>query len=208
MNTLLPDDFRLETKTPFKVVIAYDDVAMGVRAKHVFDSVARTMEPDCTPVLNIWKFSMLQMPELADSAVIEAAAANMIILALHEDNGVPQEARTWIENWLALRARAEGALVLLFDPAKNPSTAVMHTDFYLLDAGLRGNLDVFSHTDTDNYDNLDWLCVECNRLHVASRPQHPLADNPSDRMGKAGQNRTPIHVVISAPGVTRSIQVG
>jgi len=207
MNTLLPDASSFEARTPFKVVVAYDEVAMGVRAKHVLDSIQLTLEPECNFVVNLWKFSMFQVTELADSAVLHAVAAHLIILALREDNGVPQETRTWIETWLPHRASAVGALVLLFEPAKNSSPAVSPTQFYLLDVGQRGNLDVFALRDESNWDSLKWQCAQCNQFHAARQPKRPIFGPPADRLGKPVPNRAPLQVTISTPGATRTIQV-
>lgn len=208
MSTRLTEESASETTTAFNVVVAYDHVAMGARAKHVLDSVTRTLGPDCHPVVNIWKFNMLHLPELADSAVLEAVAAHMIILALCEDNGISPETKAWVETWLPRRASAAGALVLLFDPATNPTTAVSPAHFYLLDVGQRGNLDVFALRDESDWGDLRWVCGECNRIHAASPPRNPMFGPPSNRLGQLTPHRPPLHVTVSASGVMRTIQVG
>lgn len=208
MSTRLTNEFASETTTAFNVVVAYDNVAMGVRAKHVLDSVTQTLGPDCRPVVNIWKFNMLHLPELADSAVLEAVAAHMIILALCEDNGIPPETKAWVETWLPRRASTTGALILLFDPAVLSSTAVSPTHCYLLDVGQRGNLDVFALRDESDWGDLRWVCGECNQIHASAPPRNPMFSPTSSRRGQPAPNRSPLKVTVSAPGVTRTIQIG
>ena len=187
------------------MLAAYDEVAMGVRAKHVLDSITRTLEPECKIVVNLWKFSMLQQIELADSAVREAITANLIILALREHNGVPHETRAWIEIWLQRRAGAAGALILLIDPAQNSSTDVSPVHRHLFDVGERGKLDVFALREESDWDALRWGCAECNQFHRAGPPIRPLFSPPADRFEKPAPSRAPLHVTISTPSATRTI---
>lgn len=208
LSTRLPARFTTENTTAFNVVVAYDDVAMGVRAKHVLDSVTRTLEPDCYPVVNIWKFSMLHQPGLADSAVLEAVAAHMIILALCEDDGMSPETKAWIETWLLRRASTAGALILLLDPAANSSTDASPTHCYLLDVGKRGNLDVFALRDESDWEDLKWVCGECNQLRASSPRKKPRPGPSSNGLGQRVPHRHPLPITVSAPGVTRTIQVG
>ncbi|NBV23981.1 MAG: hypothetical protein EBS05_18945 [Proteobacteria bacterium] len=208
MNTHRSDDFSCLDKPAFNVLVAYDEVAMGVRAKHVLDSITRTLEAECKIVVNLWKFSMLQRVELADSAVLEAVVANLIILALREDNGVPKETKAWIETWLQRRAGAAGALVLVFDPAQNSSTAVSPIHRQLLEVGERGKLDVFALRDESDWDALRWGCAECNQFHVARPPTRPLFKSPADRLGKPAPCGTPLLAAIPPPVASRSISVG
>lgn len=177
-STGLAEEFASETTTTFNVVVAYDDVAMGVRAKHVLDFVTQTLGPDCHPVVNIWKFNMLNLPELADSAVLKAIVAHMIILALCEDNGIPPTTKTWIETWLPRRASATGALILLLNPAVLPATNISPTHGYFLDVGQRGKLDVFALRDESDWGDLRWVCGECNQIHAPSRPRNPCSTRP------------------------------
>ncbi len=184
-----------ELRTPFHVVVAYDDVPMGVRAKHVLDSIGRTLAPDCHLVVNIWKFSMLRLAELAESAVREAVAADMIILALREDNGVPHETKTWIEAWLQRRVNAAGALVLLFDPDNQPSVSARSAHAYLHGVGKRSHLDVFALSDEADWANLQWLCLECGRLGATATPKRTSRElAASEPMNQDDEHRLPFGV--------------
>ena len=148
------------------------------------------------------------MPALADGAADDAAAANLIILALREDNGVPPEVKAWIKTWLARRAGAEGALVLLLDPAKELSTIVTPTHFYLHDVARSGNLEVFVLRDEADEDNLNWLYRAGERPAEPGLPRHPLLGNSSIRTCGAGQqDRSAIRVRVCATSPGRSLQV-
>jgi hypothetical protein len=174
-----PDAPRLAAAAPFYVVVAYDEFAMGVRAKHLVEPIARLLKPDCELALNVWKFNMLRQPGLADNAVADAAAANMIILAFHEENrGVSEDISVWIEAWLVRRAAVAGALVLLIDPAPERPATVTPAHTYLHDVGRRGNLEVFALAGEECSDREECLCLECNRLRAAGKfllPIHPAA---------------------------------
>ncbi len=204
-----PDHSTPGSKTPFNVVVAYDDVPMGVRAKHVLDSIGRTLAPDCHLVVNIWKFSMLHLTELAESAVIEAVAADMIILALREDNGVPHETKTWIEAWLQRRASAAGALVLLFDPDNQPSVSARSAHAYLEGVGKRSNLDVFALSDEADWANLQWLCLECGRLGATATPKHSVgALAISDPTELDGENAPAFNHAAATAELAQAIRAG
>lgn len=160
---------NVEVSSRFNALIAHDDASigsMGIWARHVFASVTRHLEPGCQVGLEVWKFNTLQMPALAASAADDAVAANMIILAVREQNGVSHAVRKWIETWLVRRAGAEGTLLLLLEPAPNAPAADSPTRTYLREVGQRGNLTTLLLTDPEEQQLLSGAWQPRHRFHA------------------------------------------
>jgi hypothetical protein len=143
----------LEDKPVFNVAIAYEDFATGQRAHRLIASLARQIGAECEVFHNTWKFDVLRMPRLRQVAADDAAMADMVILALHEDYGVPQQIRAWIEEWLPQKNGKTTALVVLLDTVDELSDSIASTRTYFRDVARRGKMDLFLHTDA-NEDNV------------------------------------------------------
>ena len=87
---------------------------MGLWALDVFALLARKAGAD-VEALSLWRFDSFDRPERWEAAAAEAAAADIIIVALRQSRDVPLQVTSWIEEWTRCRKRHHGALVLLLD---------------------------------------------------------------------------------------------
>ena len=108
------DSFELNGTPEFRVLLAYQDFAAGLRAKEFFDRLVRDHGGLFRFICHLWKFDLLLAPGLEDQAVAEAAKADMIVIAAHDESVVPSTVKVWFERWLR-RSRIPGALVALVD---------------------------------------------------------------------------------------------
>jgi hypothetical protein len=142
----------LEDNSVFNVVIVYEDFASGQRAKGVLDSIARQqLDVDCEVIHNLWKFDVLRMPRLRKIAANDAAMADLIILALHEDYGVPAHIKAWIESWLPQKPGQAAAMVVLLDAEDELSDCIPFTRACLRDVARRGKMEFFIHTGSSDH---------------------------------------------------------
>jgi hypothetical protein len=70
----------LEARPEFNVVLAYDEIAGGMRAKECFDDLARLHGELFNFNCQLWNFEVIRKPELFEAAAQDAARAKMMLL--------------------------------------------------------------------------------------------------------------------------------
>ena len=144
-NPLLMDHFRLEAKTPFNVVIAYEDFAAARRAKRLYESLLRALGDELAFDLSLWRFEVLALPRLRDVATQQAAEANMLIVSTSTEGDLAREVKNWLEAGLKQRENFPTSLVALSggcSVADDSSPA--HVSLHAM--AFRFQLDFFAHT--------------------------------------------------------------
>ncbi len=94
-------------------VILYDETASGFRAKDLCDRLALGLAGDVELRVNVWRTDVLKNPIEATLALSEAAAADLVVLALRSTTLVSTLVRQWLEDWGAAQHVEEAALVVL-----------------------------------------------------------------------------------------------
>src|SRR5437867_3612515 len=92
-------NFQLKASYVFNVVVAYEDFVAGKRAKDTCDTIIRDLGPNYTFHFDLWKFDVLQVPQLREIAANDALDAHMIIIAAQGKDELPQALKDWIQNW-------------------------------------------------------------------------------------------------------------
>src|SRR6184192_3872335 len=132
----------MEAALPSQIVIVYDASTAGV--------CARTMR--LVGRLNLeshFNVSLCSFHELennigvSDRCTIHALAATTVIFAVSADAELPARILKWIENWLPLKKRNEGALALLLDPEPSSAIAKLPVCTLFLRMAQRAGLDFF-----------------------------------------------------------------
>jgi hypothetical protein len=135
----------LNDRPQLNVVIIYEDIAAGKRAKHFYDRVIREFVDECNFSLELWNFQMLAVPEIGNSAAKAAAQADFVILSIHRKAQLSVQTRDWIERWSGLITDSESALVALLDqPGMKRGTAASTLD-YLRKVADRKGISFYTH---------------------------------------------------------------
>src|SRR5258705_8049264 len=93
------------------VLIVYDSVRSGKRAKELYDRFGQQLAPDCELGLSVWSLSSLQLPTVARAAAYEAKSAALLIIAVDGDKTLPHTVKTCL-HWCARGVHtADGAIV-------------------------------------------------------------------------------------------------
>src|SRR6266853_3687116 len=93
------------------VLIVYDSVRSGKRAKELCDRLGQQLAPDRKLNFSVWSLCALQLPTLAQAAAREAEHATLLIVAVEGDKTLPRPVRNCLY-WCARGIRAaDGALV-------------------------------------------------------------------------------------------------
>lgn len=100
--------------TGLNVLVAYDNLVSGIRAKDLCDRLAQHFKPTCQLTLSFWSLSALRLPLLAQAAIDEAAQTDLLIVAVNGDATLPPPIKSWISrSTRKLRVHA-GAFVAQF----------------------------------------------------------------------------------------------
>ena len=89
------------------VLIVYDSVRSGKRAKELFDRLGQ----HCELNLSVWSSSALRLPALARAAAHEAERAILLVVAVSGDETLPRHVKTCLHCWVRAIHAAGGALV-------------------------------------------------------------------------------------------------
>jgi len=93
------------------VLIVYDTVRCGKRAKELCDRLGQQLAPGSELNLSVWSLSAPQLPTLARAVAHEAERAFLLIVALSGDQTLPQSIKNCLQ-WCASGIHtADGALV-------------------------------------------------------------------------------------------------
>lgn len=98
----------------------------------------------------VWLLSELRMPQLRAIAARDAAAADMLLVAVHHADSLPDELAAWLELWLAQKRKRTRLLVALFDPVYSGISLGLRAR--LEDVAKQGRLEFLVHTEESSED--------------------------------------------------------
>lgn len=117
---------------------------MGLQALQLYQRVAKRFGPEYRFQLDLWKFEALAVPSLGKHAADEAAAADLVIIAVNRDDRVPLDLRIWIEQWTQRRTGKDRALVLLSGHSSGSVDTAISMDAYLRDVASQNGMTFLS----------------------------------------------------------------
>jgi hypothetical protein len=132
----------------FKVVIVYEDVPTGRRAKLFYDKFIHELKNDCVFSLQLWSFQVLAIPEIRESAADSITQADFVILSLHGETGIPARMRQWIETWSSQISGRGPALIALVDKSMAQDGQNALTLTYLRGVAQTNRAAFFGHAFT------------------------------------------------------------
>src|SRR6266566_3399771 len=93
------------------VLIVYDSVRSGKRAKELCDRLGQQLAPDCKLNFSVWSLSALQLPTLAQAVASAAEHAALLIVAVNGDKTLPRSVKGCLHRCARAIHAADGALV-------------------------------------------------------------------------------------------------
>ena len=121
--------------TIVNIVLPYDDFETGKHAQEICGNLLRLLGGQCAFRSSSWKFDLLGHPKMQALATEEAAAANLVILAAPDRQGLPAEVKCWIQRWLLNRKNTRSALITLLCPPGDEPTR--HADYSFLERAVQ-----------------------------------------------------------------------
>lgn len=99
-----------------EVVIIYDDLEAAGRAKQSLEGLPAGGAPSPTFSTRLWKVELLENGFLREQAAKEAAAADIILLAVAAVCNLPASVKKWLQRWGECRTARPCAFCLLVGP--------------------------------------------------------------------------------------------
>ena len=123
---------ELSDRPTLKAVIIYEDRATGIRARSFYENLVYGLKGTYDLSLDLWRFQVLSIPRIGDSAAQVAAQADVVLLSLHGNAGLPPKIREWVETWSRLVADNKPALVVLADnTSSKTNVSLAHSSTFI-----------------------------------------------------------------------------
>jgi len=100
-----------------KATVIYDDFDFATRAAALLERVAVRVHEAIMWEVKPWRLDLLKQAALAETAVVEAADADLLVFALSQTHLPPAELLLWLEDWGG-RRRVEDTAVMLLTPGE------------------------------------------------------------------------------------------
>jgi len=98
-----------------KALIIYDDPTGATRATAALKRAAWRANVGADWDIKPWRTDALKLPSVADKALIEAADADLIVLAGAQAHSLPTWLEEWLRCWVIRRNIEDAALAVLDD---------------------------------------------------------------------------------------------
>ena len=126
-------------------VAAYEDSQTDARVNEFCRSLQLYLGEGCPLSKQLWLVNELRMPQLRAIAATEAAAADLVILAIHHTQALPTEVRQWIDLWIHEKRKRPVIVLALLDPSYRGDSACLKD--YLSDASAKGKVEFLSQAE-------------------------------------------------------------
>jgi len=97
-----------------KALIIYDDLTGATRAMAALKRAALRANVGADWDIKPWRTDALKFPSVADRALIEAADADLIVLAGPQAHSLPTWLEDWLRCWVIRRNIEDAALAVLY----------------------------------------------------------------------------------------------
>jgi len=132
-------------KPEFKIFVACENQAALGQVRRVGNQIEALCSEDFEVSSVFWNFALFRNEQLRARAVVEAAAAEVIVISLGGGDELPAHAQAWLEAWPA-RPRAGQAVVITLVGAEHGMQRRSQVAYLKEIAGSRG-LDFLSNQD-------------------------------------------------------------
>jgi hypothetical protein len=149
MHTTLSDSRvweRWRGAKQLALLATFEDSTTGTRIKEFRQDLSRRLDEHCRLIEHVWLFSTFRLRELREIAAEEASAADVVIISVHDAEGLPEEVKSWIDLWLQLKGTRPGLLVALLDEAHEGVRGTIEA--YLQEIAQRAGLEFLVESRT------------------------------------------------------------
>ena len=128
-----------------RVLLAYEDVGTGLRAKQALDRLMAGFTGSVDVALAVAKFELMRDPAVREQAVADAAQAEIIVLSAHGPGELPASVKLWLKQWVELGCDHARAMVVSLDAEAQASGDAHPTFAYVRALSAHRNIQVIPH---------------------------------------------------------------
>jgi hypothetical protein len=103
------------------LVVAYEDYHAGKRAQSTCQQIINLAHGEGMLSMDLWKFDMLRMGPMRESAIAEAAKADLVVLAPQDELALASSVMDWVRLILKQPTQPKALLVLLEPEPAEPA---------------------------------------------------------------------------------------
>ena len=127
------------------VLVVYEDLGTGLRARRALDQAAQRLEVEADFHVHLWKFELLRDPALFGQALTEAAKADIVFISAHGHAELPPSVSLWLRQSLTRKAGEPCALVVSLDTDARETPNANRTLEAVELAACQAGAEVFLH---------------------------------------------------------------
>ena len=122
------------------------------------------------PRIDLWRFDLLDSPEVCHEAAQGAAEADLVVVSTHGGAELPAGVELWLNDWVRLRGSEPCAMVLSLDLSVEPRADHAQPLVYLRALAERAGLNLFPHFGEVPRlaSNLERELLACRAFHLSS----------------------------------------
>ena len=109
------------------LLATFEDSSTGSRVKGFCHDLSRQLGQDCRIIEHVWLFNMLRLRELREIAAEEAAAADLIVISMHDAESLPEDVKAWVDLWLQQKGARKPVLLALLEPSREAAVQTVET---------------------------------------------------------------------------------
>ncbi|MGD0259370.1 MAG: hypothetical protein ABSD29_06035 [Verrucomicrobiota bacterium] len=142
MNTSVTDPQvwqRWKEAKRLALLATFEDSVTGLRVKEFCQRLSCNLGQQCQIVEHVWLFGTFRLRELQEIAAEEASVSDLVIISVHEAEGLPDEVKSWIDLWLSHKGARHAVLLALLDSPYGEASGSIEA--YLQDIARRGGME-------------------------------------------------------------------
>jgi hypothetical protein len=133
-----------ETSVNLQVVLLYENVRSGFRAKQAFDHLLDELELDTTFRFEPIGFDLLRDGSVGQALVKGAMGADIVVIAADEA-GLPSHVEAWLAAWVSGRTHATAAVVVSMDESWCDDSVTANFLHHMMDLAIQPGVSLFHH---------------------------------------------------------------
>lgn len=145
----------VETPSLLSVLLLYEDLTTGIRAKQLVDQLSAHVNLVVSFRLELCRFDWLPVWQSRGAKSDEFLEWDIVLLAAHGRNDLSHRVWAWLERWFERPPDPPRALVMSLDESARSCAIANQIQFFLQTAATRAGIDVFSHFGQSRYSELE-----------------------------------------------------
>lgn len=129
------------------LLATFEDSTTGRRVKEFRQDLSRHLGQDCRIIEHVWLFNMFRLRELREIAAEEAAAADLIVISMHDAECLPEDVKAWVDLWSRQKGERKPLLLALLEPARDGARRAVET--CLQAAARAGGIDLLVESGSE-----------------------------------------------------------